>query len=155
MNNCIGALNQKYFVLFLVYSILQTLTTIIIVSIRLASCNGIVAECFYGEGGRLLISCLVFTLFGLTFVTSMLSNQFYGVRTGIGTIDRMKRRTMSPERSTKYKPIRWIDVFGNGSYFLWPIPVAPQFNNIDLIVSFSVREEGESLMRDSTRTNVV
>jgi len=79
----------------------------------------------------------------------MLYNQVYAVRTGIGTIDRMKRRKNESARSTKYKPIRWVDVFGNGSYLFWPIPVEPIFHNIDLVVGYSTRD-GESLLRTTS-----
>jgi len=60
--------------------------------------------------------------------------QVYAVRTGIGTIDRMKRRPRAS--GPGFKPLAWADVFGGGSVLAWPLPTAPDFKRIDGVLGF-------------------
>jgi|Transcript_12445 palmitoyltransferase ZDHHC3/7/25 len=131
MNNCIGALNQKHFVLFLIYTWGQCTFALTLLIVRLSECDGTISECFPSEDGRLAISLLVFSLLTLIFVTSMLYNQVYAVLTGIGTIDRMKRHT----RHLHHMPVRWLDVFGIDA--AWIAPIDPKFQDRDRVLGYT------------------
>lgn len=135
MNNCIGAMNQKFFVLFLTYTTAQCIFVLVTLAVRVGTCapESSVEACFPGEEGRLAIGLVVLVGLGFLFVASMLYNQVYAVHTGIGTVDRMKRRA----RHTQPVPIKWVDVFGDGSYFLWPVPTSPEFTNESKILGFA------------------
>ena len=58
--------------------------------------------------------------------------QVYAVHTGIGTIDRMKRR----RNPLGHQPIPWSHVFGNGTVLLWPLPTAPYFKRRAKVLGF-------------------
>jgi ribosomal protein L40E len=133
MNNCVGALNQKHFVLFLIYTWMQCIYGLTVVVLRLSMCRGTADDCFEGTVGHLTISLVAVSLFALVFVTSMLYNQVYAVLTGIGTIDRMKRRA----RHLHHQPVPWKDVFGISNCLLWPLPVAPTFDDADRVLGYT------------------
>ena len=96
-------------------------------------CRGAAEECFEGTVGHLTISLVAVSLFALVFVTSMLYNQVYAVLTGIGTIDRMKRRA----RHLHHQPVPWTDVFGHGNCLLWALPVRPSFRDADQVLGYT------------------
>ena len=104
MNNCIGALNQKFFVLFLAYTTAQCGTVLVTLAVRAGTCvpDSSLEACFPGEQGRLALGLAILVGLAFLFVASMLYNQVYAVHTGIGTVDRMKRRA----RHTQPKPIQ-------------------------------------------------
>jgi hypothetical protein len=140
MNNCIGALNQKYFVLFLVYTLLLcglTLGLIIGRSIHCKDSSSSSSACFPGSQAGLATSAVVLSSLSLIFAGSMLYNQVYAVNTGIGTIDRMKRRA-----KVHAVPIPWSDVFGHGTVFLWWLPTEPAFKSVDKVLGF--RRSGDT-----------
>ena len=75
MNNCIGALNQKYFVLFLAYTWLQCALGLGVVAARVGLCGSAGAMCFPGEEGRVTVALVVLAGLAFIFVSSMLYNQ--------------------------------------------------------------------------------
>mmetsp|Transcript_58954 Transcript_58954/g.118382 ORF Transcript_58954/g.118382 Transcript_58954/m.118382 type:complete len:290 (+) Transcript_58954:79-948(+) len=135
LNNCIGAKNQKLFILFLVYTWLQCTLAIGLVGAEFASCEEEKATgvCFPGMLGGITLSLVVVCLLMLVFVSSMLYNQAYALRTGAGTIDRMKHRSA---RSLGLKPISLKGVFGGGSVLFWPLPLPAVFDNEDSVLGF-------------------
>ena len=52
--------------------------------------------------------------------------------TGIGTIDRMKRRA----RHVYLTPIEWSAVFGTDMWLLWPLPIDPTFEDEDQVLGY-------------------
>lgn len=58
------------------------------------------------------------------------NNQVYAILTGIGTIDRMKRRA----RHLHHMPLKWTDVFGNDFFLLWFLPTDPTFDDEDNVL---------------------
>jgi len=144
MNNCIGALNQKYFVLFLVYTLLLCGLTLGLILGRFIHCkdsssssSSSSSACFPGSQAGLATSAVVLSSLSFIFAGSMLYNQVYAVHTGIGTIDRMKRRA-----KVNAMPIPWSDVFGHGTVLLWWLPTEPAFKSVDKVLGF--RRSGDT-----------
>lgn len=79
---------------------------------------------------------LFVVLFGIIFTSFMILNQVYGLLIGLGTIDRMKRKSSSEVGTPvlfKYVfGIRWI------SYFL---PLDPVFHDEEVIFRYVVKNE--------------
>jgi hypothetical protein len=72
------------------------------------------------------------------FTSSMLMNVTYGIMTGIGTIDRLKKKATNTMSSSDEEPIPLIDVFGIGGYHTWIFPIDPMFDNYDKVMGYSV-----------------
>ena len=72
------------------------------------------------------------------FTSSMLMNVTYGIMTGIGTIDRLKKKATNTMSQSDEEPIPLKDVFGVGGYLSWPLPVDPVFENFDHVLGFSM-----------------
>lgn len=133
MNNCIGARNQKHFILFLTYTWAQCVFILVLVVVRLSSCDASLYACFPGLVGRLTISIVTLSILALVFVSSMLYNQVYAILTGIGTIDRMKRRT----RHIHHMPLELTDVFGDDPLYLWFFPINPTFHSEEAVLRYA------------------
>ena len=71
------------------------------------------------------------------FTSSMLMNVTYGLMTGIGTIDRLKKKATNTMSQSDEEPVPLRDVFGVGGYHTWPFPVDPLFEDHDRVVGFS------------------
>ena len=86
------------------------------------------------------------------FTSSMLMNVTYGIMTGIGTIDRLKKKATNTMSSSDEEPIPLIDVFGIGGYHTWIFPVDPMFNDYDNVMGYSVpqRLAREQQLMEST-----
>jgi hypothetical protein len=67
----------------------------------------------------------------------MLMNVCYGLMTGIGTIDRLKKKATNTMSHSDEEPILLIDVFGIAGYHTWPFPVDPVFDDYDRVMGFS------------------
>jgi len=73
----------------------------------------------------MMVLCIVFFL----FTSSMLMNVIYGLITGIGTIDRMKKKSSNTFHLSEEEQIPLVDVFGIGSKILWLLPTDPVFED--------------------------
>jgi hypothetical protein len=71
------------------------------------------------------------------FTSSMLMNVTYGIMTGIGTIDRLKKKATNTMSQSDEEPIALIDVFGIAGYHTWPFPIDPVFEDYDRVMGFS------------------
>lgn len=71
------------------------------------------------------------------FTSSMLMNVTYGIMTGIGTIDRLKKKATNTMSQSDEEPILLIDVFGIAGYHTWPFPVDPVFEDYDRVMGYS------------------
>jgi hypothetical protein len=57
--------------------------------------------------------------------------------TGIGTIDRLKKKAMDTMLLSEEEPIPLKDVFGIAGYHTWFLPVDPVFEDFDRVMGFS------------------
>merc|ERR1711915_579479 len=71
------------------------------------------------------------------FTSSMLMNVCYGLMTGIGTIDRLKKKATNTMSQSDEEPIPLKDVFGIAGYHTWPLPVDPVFEDFDRVMGYS------------------
>ena len=71
------------------------------------------------------------------FTSSMLMNVTYGLMTGIGTIDRLKKKATNTMNQSDEEPIPLKDVFGIAGYHTWPFPVDPVFDDYDRVMGYS------------------
>jgi hypothetical protein len=90
----------------------------------------------------------ILSLGALLFTSSMIMNVTFGLMTGIGTIDRLKKKASDTIGDAVEEPIPLKDVFGIGPYWTYLFPIDPLFDNYDQVVGFStpqrlLREEME------------
>jgi hypothetical protein len=117
----IGAANMKHFVLFLLYTWISSI---------LALVESVYLEYFVG---------LLFAIFGLTFVTYILSHTLTSIRTGLGTIDRLQmaqpgklhHRTITTSRG-----LLWSEIFGANLLWWW-FPVDPRFRDPEKVFGYT------------------
>ena len=112
MNNCVGANNQKHFMLFLFYTIAQCVYVMALVIVNFQR-NVTYAT---SAASGMVIALFAITIATLMFVSTMMYNQVYAIVTGVGTIDRMRKR--GPKGN--FAPVPWVDVFGVDP---WPMYV--------------------------------
>jgi hypothetical protein len=60
-----------------------------------------------------------------------------GLMTGIGTIDRLKKKAMDTMLQSEEEPIPLKDVFGIAGYHTWFLPIDPVFEDYDRVMGFS------------------
>lgn len=90
------------------------------------------------------------------FTSSMLMNVCYGLMTGIGTIDRLKKKASNTMVESDEEPIPLKDVFGIGSYWTWPLPIDPIFDDYDRVLGYSTPQRllREQMMLDQAGTDL-
>jgi hypothetical protein len=57
--------------------------------------------------------------------------------TGIGTIDRLKKKATNTIHDSDEEPIPLTHVFGMEGYHTWPFPVDPVFEDYDRVMGYS------------------
>ena len=81
------------------------------------------------------------TLLGIgafLFTSSMLMNVTYGIITGIGTIDRLKKKANRTLYESEDEPIPLTDIFGIQGYWTWALPMDPVFEDYDKLMGYSI-----------------
>ena len=86
------------------------------------------------------------------FTSSMLMNVCYGLMTGIGTIDRLKKKATNSMHTSDEEPVPLKNVFGIAGYHTWPFPVDPVFEDYDVVMGFSTPQR---LLREQMKENPV
>jgi len=66
----------------------------------------------------------------------MLMNVCYGLMTGIGTIDRLKKKATNTMNQSDEEPIPLKDVFGIQGWHTWPFPVDPIFADFEVVTGY-------------------
>jgi hypothetical protein len=74
----------------------------------------------------------------LLFVSSMLMNVMYGIMTGVGTIDRLKKKATQSVSEADEEPMQLKDIFGVQGYWTWALPVDPIFEDYDRVMGYSI-----------------
>ena len=84
------------------------------------------------------------------FTSSMLMNVIYGLLTGIGTIDRLKKKATNTMGDSEEEPIPLTDVFGIGPRWQWPLPMDPLFEDFDRVMGYSTPQRllREQILRE-------
>jgi len=137
MNNCIGAGNLKYFILFLVYTFLLSFYSLILLGCNYFFCSD--EDCEFTN--PLLQVCRVLSVLSVLFflfLSSMLMNVTYGIISGIGTIDRMKKKANNTINSSSEAGIEFVDIFGIGPIFTWFIPSDPIFEDCERVLGWKL-----------------
>jgi len=136
MNNCVGAANMKHFLLFLLYT-----WTCAAFSLSLFGWNYFFCadeDCtFHVVVVHLVRVMTVLCVGAFLFTSSMLMNVCYGLMTGIGTIDRLKKKATNTMSQSDEEPTPLKDVFGIAGYHTWPFPVDPVFDDYDRVMGYS------------------
>jgi len=76
-------------------------------------------------------------------------NVVYGLMTGIGTIDRLKKKASGTMGDSDEEAIPLYDVFGINPYYTWPFPFFdPVFEDYDRVMGYSTPQR---LLREQMR----
>lgn len=151
MNNCIGVGNFKHFILFLVYTWLCNAMALTLLGWNYFFC--VSEECTFTV---LLIQLARITTFlssgSLLFTSSMIMNVTYGIITGVGTIDRLKKKAMDTMQDSEEESIPLKDIFGIAGYHTWFLPVDPVFEDFDRVLGYSTPQR---LLREQMKDKVL
>ena len=81
----------------------------------------------------------------------MLLNVTYGIMTGIGTIDRLKKKADGTLFASEEIPMKLKDIFGIEGYWTWALPMDPVFEDYDRVMGYSIPQRLQrELDRDGT-----
>mmetsp|Transcript_18118 Transcript_18118/g.34379 ORF Transcript_18118/g.34379 Transcript_18118/m.34379 type:complete len:392 (-) Transcript_18118:33-1208(-) len=137
MNNCVGATNLKHFLLFLIYTWSSASFALGIFGWNYFFCAD--EDCTFHPVVLHLVRVMTLLAIGaFLFTSSMLMNVCYGVMTGIGTIDRLKKKATNTMAQSDEEPIALIDIFGIAPWYTWPLPVDPIFEDYDRVMGYTL-----------------
>ncbi|KAL3757045.1 hypothetical protein ACHAWU_002884 [Discostella pseudostelligera] len=136
MNNCVGAANLKHFILFLIYTWTCAAYSLTLFGWNYFFCAS--DNCMFNKLVIHLVRPMTFLCIGaFLFTSSMLMNVTYGIMTGIGTIDRLKKKATNTMSQSDEEPIALKDVFGIAGLHTWPFPIDPLFDDYDRVMGYS------------------
>jgi hypothetical protein len=137
MNNCVGAGNLKHFILFLIYTWTCAAYSLALFGWNYFFCAD--EDCTFHPVVLHLVRVMTLLAIGaFLFTSSMLMNVCYGIMTGIGTIDRLKKKATNTMSQSDEEPIQLIDVFGIGGLWTWPLPMDPVFEDYDRVMGYTM-----------------
>mmetsp|Transcript_5594 Transcript_5594/g.13172 ORF Transcript_5594/g.13172 Transcript_5594/m.13172 type:complete len:409 (-) Transcript_5594:1454-2680(-) len=135
MNNCVGAGNLKHFLLFLLYTWTCAAFALSLFGWNYFFCAD--EDCTFHPIVVHLVRVMTLLCVGaFLFTSSMLMNVCYGLMTGIGTIDRLKKKATNTMSQSDEEPIPLKDVFGIQGYHTWPFPIDPIFEDYDVVMGY-------------------
>lgn len=135
MNNCVGGNNLKHFLLFLIYTWTCAAYALTLFGWNYFFCAS--EDCtFHSIVVHLVRIMTILCVGAFLFTSSMLMNVCYGLMTGIGTIDRLKKKATNTMNQSDEEPIPLKDVFGIQGWFTWPFPVDPIFEDFDQAMGY-------------------
>lgn len=147
MNNCVGANNFKHFILFLCYTWIGCAFALIIFALNYFFCNN--ENCTFDLVLTQLVRIMtLLCIAAILFTSSMIMNVTYGIMTGVGTIDRLKKKANNTMNEGEEEPLSLKDIFGIEGYWTWVLPIDPVFEDYDLVMGFSIPQR---LMREKKR----
>ena len=133
MNNCIGAANMKFFILFLIYTLLASSTTVIFFLQSLVHYNAFPQSLWTVTAFLVLLASASFV-----FVGGMLLNVYNGITSGMGTIDRIQHRhSQLKHPKLQYQPVPLTHIFGIQPILTWWLPIDPIFYDTDVILGYT------------------
>jgi palmitoyltransferase ZDHHC3/7/25 len=136
MNNCVGAGNLKHFLLFLIYTWTCAVLSLCVLGYNYFFCTS--EACMFNV---VLTQCVrvmtVLSVGAFLFTSSMLMNVVYGIVTGIGTIDRLKKKATGTMSDSEEDSIPLRHIFGLAPFYTWPLPVDPIFPDYDVVMGYS------------------
>lgn len=109
MNNCVGVGNLKHFCLFLIYTWSSAAYALALYGWNYFFCAD--EDCTFHPVVLHLVRLMTLLAIGaFLFTSSMLMNVCYGIMTGIGTIDRLKKKATNTMGQSDEEPIPLVDV---------------------------------------------
>ena len=130
-------ISAEHFLLFLAYTWTCSAFALLLFGWNYFFCDR--DECIFHPVVVHLVRVMTILCVGaFLFTSSMLMNVTYGLMTGIGTIDRLKKKATNTMSQSDEEPIPLEDVFGIGGYLTWPFPIDPVFDNYDRVVGYSM-----------------
>ena len=132
----ISNISTEHFILFLIYTWLGAASALIIFAGNYFLCSSEV--CIFSVVLIQLVRAMTILCIGaVLFTSSMLMNIQYGIMTGIGTIDRLKKKSDNTLFLSDEEEVPLVDIFGIGPYWTWCLPMDPVYQDHDRIMGFS------------------
>lgn len=138
INNCVGELNQKYFIQFLLFVGLASIYSVAMVVISwTVDCAECKKEMVFREHRvvHTVILLIESILFGV-FVGAIMCDQFQAILSDETAIEHLQKK--GPHRPRKPKMALLSEVFGRGSPLLWIFPCQSPPRNIENLASYEV-----------------
>lgn len=131
-----SSFHLEHFILFLCYTWLGSAFALLIFSWNYFLCSS--DQCVFSVVLVQLVRAMTVICIGaVLFTSSMLMNVQYGIMTGIGTIDRLKKKAQNTLFSSDEEALPLSAIFGIGSYWTWWLPMDPIFDDFDMVMGFS------------------
>lgn len=133
----LSLLHTEHFILFLIYTWTCAAYSLFLFGWNYFFCAD--EDCTFHPVVLHLVRVMTLLCVGaFLFTSSMLMNVCYGIMTGIGTIDRLKKKATNTMNTSDEEPIPLIEIFGIAGYHTWPFPVDPVFEDYDRVMGFSM-----------------